>query len=369
MKSVLDVYDVELKVIGPVFIGNGKEIGKKEYVYSAWDSSVSIMDISKLCYLLNRKGMMNEYEKFMLSNSKDDIGTWFRKHGVSKSEYMECVKYTMDCGDAVLDTHSKLAIMECVKDAYGMPYVPGSSIKGMFRTILLANNILKENTKYNVVKGKIQSGSAGKIKRNTYLKKEAAIVEGKFFRTLLRPGTDETDAVNDLFSGFIVSDSEPLSSKDLILCQRTELHADGKEKKLNVLREAIRPGTRISFKITIDKSICNLLKEEIEQAVANFSRMYYECFMHGYAIVEQPKDNFVWLGGGTGFVTKTEIYPLFGKKDGIDTTVEIFRATEVPENHKHYRDRKWGVSPHICKVTYYGKKRYQMGICELTIRS
>ena len=191
-------------------------------------------------------------------------------------------------------------------------------------------------------------------------------MEQNAFHTLNRPKSKIQDAVNDKLSGLIVGDSAPLSMKDLMLCQRTELHRDGEEKSLNVLREAIRPGTVIRFPITIDTSVCDITQERIEQAVKAFGEMYYKCFLKEFPKMQPPDAGTVWLGGGTGFATKTEVYPMFGKASGLERAMEIFRATGVPENHRHAKDRALGVSPHICKVTYWNGKRCQMGMCKMT---
>lgn len=366
MKHVLKVFDVKLTVNGPVYIGSGKEIGKKEYAFSRWKQRVSVMDTAKLCHLLSKKKLVSEYGKFMLGSSRDDVGKWLKDHKVSETEYMQCVRYHLECGDAVLDSRSKLSILEFMKDAYGMPYVPGSSVKGMLRTILQAYDVAQNPVKYNGIKGNIEKTVNGNRRRyKNICQREAAMLEAAYFRTLKRPKTKESDAVNDILSGVIVSDSKPLSVDDLILCQRTELHTDGAEKKLNVLRETLRPGTVIQFQLTIDESICGITKEYLEKAIAFFGQMYYENFLSKYPEIDRPRSNAVWLGGGTGFVTKTEIYPLFGRKQGIEMTTGILKAVGVPDKHKHFKDKSLGVSPHICKITYYGGKKYQMGLCQI----
>ena len=63
-----------------------------------------------------------------------------------------------------------------------------------------------------------------------------------------------------------------------------------------------------------------------------------------------------FVGGGSGFVSKTVIYPLFGEKEGIETVKNIFDRTNVPKTHQHYKDTRMGVSPHILKCTRYQGK-------------
>ncbi len=136
---------------------------------------------------------------------------------------------------------------------------------------------------------------------------------------------------------------------------------------MNVLRECIKPGTIIHFSLTIDSNLCNFSKEDIESAIKSFGEMYYGFFLSKYPNMPLPAHKEVWLGGGVGFVSKTEVYPLF-EENGVRETVKIFEERRVPYNHKHNRDIRLGVSPHICKVTYYQNKRLQMGNGELSIR-
>ena len=126
---------------------------------------------------------------------------------------------------------------------------------------------------------------------------------------------------------------------DLVLCQRVELHTDGKERKLNMLREMLRPGTKIRFQVTIDASICDMTEKDINQAVSYFGKNYFECFLQKYPGMDAPSEQSVWLGGGAGFVTKTEVYPLFGTSPGVELTARIFKA----------------VLSHPCEVPPFGK--------------
>ena len=358
-----------MTVKGPVFIGNGEEISKKEYAVSWEESKVYVMDRMRLYNLLNSKRLVNEYVDFSLKNRNKDLGEWLFREKVGIDDCLKCSKYSLDFGDAVVEDRSMLAINAFIKDAYGLPYVPGSSIKGMLRTVLLAHDINNNITKYRNVKSctkqEIDCSYNEKANKNFFLSKPAKEMETIAYNILDREGTKKTDAVNDIMSGVIISDSEPLSMDDLILCRPFQLHTDGSEKKLNVLREALRPGTIVKFKITIDTSLCKITLDEIKSAIAYFGQMYNEVFLRKYKGLDTPSRDSVWLGGGVGFVSKTEIYPLYGHHEGVSTTVNIFRATGVPANHKHSEDIKKGVSPHICKVTYYKGHMYQMGLCSI----
>lgn len=53
MKRGLETFQLELCVVGPVFIGNGYEIQKKEYQFLD-QQTIGVVDIEKL-YLLAQK--------------------------------------------------------------------------------------------------------------------------------------------------------------------------------------------------------------------------------------------------------------------------------------------------------------------------
>lgn len=368
MRNVFQTYEIQLETVGPLYIGFGQEIGKKEYAFLQGKKQVAVLEPQKLYGLLKEKKLLGAYEKFIMGTSRLDVGSWLEMNHVSPKEYLACQRYILDAGDAVTDKKSKLEIREFVKDAYGKPYIPGSSLKGMLRTVLLAQNIIEESGRYHDVKDNITETLKRNIRPNRNIcNREARDMEIEFFNILERLAKRKEDAVNDFMSGMVVGDSEPLEMDDFILCQRIELHSDGKERRLNVLRESLRPETKVKFVLTIDNRKCNLGKTQIEQAISEFGNMYYQCFLKKFGFPRQ-KENSVWLGGGVGFVSKTEIYPLFGERHGVDVTAKIFQGTKVPEKHKHFKDKQLGVSPHVCKVTYYHGKKYQIGQCSLRVQ-
>lgn len=372
MKRQLKSYQMTLTAEGPVFIGSGKEISKKEYLFLQ-SKKVAVLNIEKLYDMLSRKNLQREYEKYMLSNQKENLAAWLRKNNISMTEVSPCIKYRLENQDSIVEKGKTLQIMECVKDPYGNPYIPGSSVKGMLRTILLCNDIIENPKKYNSCKEAIKKElfaeddyRGRKPNRNRVLARAIQEAEEKCFH-LLERSEKAGDAVNDILSGLIVSDSEPLDVKNLVLCQKIERHPDGTEKKMNLLRECLRPGTKIKFSLTIDESLCSITVDQIMQAIEVFSELYYENFLIKFINTDRLIPSTLYLGGGSGFVSKTVMYAMFPGKEGIKTVQKIFDKTGVPLNHKHGKDHQYGVSPHILKCTYCQGKTYQMGMCHCKI--
>lgn len=365
--NCLKTYKLTLKTVGPVFVGSGKDISKKEYIFST-KNEAQILDVYQLYAMLKKMGKEKAYETYLLENSRDDMKTWMKKENISFEKVKPFVKYTLKGEDIVVENMRRLQILEMVKDPYGNPYIPGSSLKGMLRTILLSQNIRENKSTYERELDGITNEifSNNRTSRNTFLKKKMLDVESKCFHTLQRENTDWRDAVNDYMQGVIVSDSNPIAIDNLILSQRIELHTDGRESRLPVLRECIKPGTDIEFTLTIDTSISSLDDKKIMEAIKSFLETYYRWFGRKFPGIDKLRVNQVFLGGACGFTSKTVAYPLF-MQQGLNVTKAIFKKTNVPRQHMHEKDDKYGVSPHIMKCSKYQGKMVQMGLCNLKI--
>ncbi len=369
MEQYLKSYHVIMQTVGPVFVGSGKEIMKKEYIFMDDRKTVGIPDVQRLYAVLMKNKKEKAFEEYLLGKGSMNLTEWLDRQRIKERDLKPLLKYVLDCGDAVIDRGgNKLQIMECVKDAYGNPYIPGSSLKGMFRTILLGADIINAPEKYQREKENIRREAVQKAGRNYYLKKDMDKIEYKMYRTLDRPKSKPEDAVNDLMQGFIVSDSEPLATSDLVLCQKIDRHVDGTERKLPLLRECIKPDTEIRFTITIDTNLCKLTGKLLMEAVKAFISNYYSNFSKSFSGMDVPKANYVLCGGGCGFVSKTIVYPMFEKTEGIEIAQRVFEHTipeQINRQHKHYKDKQYGVSPHTMKCTRYQGKLMQMGVCKI----
>ena len=365
MNRSLKVYNLDLKVKGPVFVGSGTEIQKKEYLFLN-RNVVGVIDPEKLYQLAKRKKLEADLERFMVKDTKEDLKKWILRNQISTKEIEGCMKYIMNAGDLQME-RGKKQIMACVTDPYGNPYIPGSSIKGMLRTILLCSDIIQHPEQYRRERMELKSELQEYARsRRTVLSKNIEAIENKAFHTLDRSEKIK-DAVNDIMAGIIIGDSDALERKDMNLCQKWEHHMDGKDKTINLLRECVKPGTMIHTTMTIDQKLCHFQPEDIMKAVELFYERYYDVFQSKFSATDRATARTVFLGGGCGFVSKTMIYALFEGREGVSVVKDIFEKTGVPREHKHFEDVRKGVSPHVLKCTRYKGKEYMMGQCEIFI--
>lgn len=381
MGECLKTYRLELITKGPVFIGDGKIIKKKEYIRKG--SVVYIPDIEKMYVGLCKKNLGEKYEDFLMGKTGENtLDQWMSRNRLDISKYPDWIAYTLEVGD--LEYKSPMQISTFVKDPYGKPFIPGSSLKGALRTILLAYECGRHSDVYRELQKEIvKEAKYSKDSRKKFLKKQAEELEIEVFHKLGRLNNrknDKKNAVNDIMSCIRISDSRYLEPENLVLCQKIDLSITGKMHSLNMVRECIKPGVKIVFDMTIDEKFPYTI-DEINEAIKNFAQRYFNSYYNYFTEyckqLEKIRENSIWLGGGAGFVSKTVVYSLLYKKNDPDkdhtrqnvvrTVANILEKTVRNPKHGHSMDFQKGVSPHVLKVTRCQGRIYEFGQCQLKI--
>ena len=478
-------FKIELTAEGPIHIGNGKDLKKKDYFSNG--KSISILDVPRFVGRLDAE-QLRGYCEFLETDSRTGLDDFFKKFPNLRSVADECVAYTVNnsFARARRGSYQFLPVKEFIKDAYGCPYVPGSSVKGVLRTAILASIVQDDAVRYE----KLYDGelARGYDRKNA----DKKIVRRAFWKAELDKNGD--NAVNDIMRYVSVSDSEPLSTGDLVFVKKYDKFSkadDGSHKKdmdkisnasyyegneLNIYRECLKPGTRICLNIDVESKIDDYLDgwqmnaAGIRKVLEDFYALYKECFLDhfelgdssegeaggGSAALGDGKCQYIaqtgplagrrcpnnavngtgycnkhqdkafaanaqddsseapqcWclIGGGVDFASKTILNALFdddayrlretshvlynqfttkidrdfdkGRHDGLWHEVEEAgfeprymksdygngRLKKAKEDHRHWRDREFGVSPHTVKLGILNGKKYPMGKCAFKIR-
>ena len=157
----------------------------------------------------------------------------------------------------------------------------------------------------------------------------------------------------------------------MCICQKVDINTDGEERKLNVLREAVRPGVTIRIPLSIDTRICRYTTKDILEAIKAFNQNYITQFASKYAAAPATRGNSTtfFLGGGTGYASKTITYGILTGTEAVANVAKIINNTlppRVQREHGHHNDARKGVSPHMLKCTRYNGRLCQMGACCIT---
>jgi len=386
-------YNMKLTTLSPIFIGDGKKLIKKEYIYDGENKKIIIPDLFKMMDYFEMYRMNGEYEIYMSTKKNEiNLGEWIKNKRGNLKMVSNFTKYVIDFKNAdPRDAKGKFDLNEIstfIKDPYGLPYVPGSSIKGMIRTALLCYEIAN-NDKLSNLLNQIYERSKGNNNSRPHNLKEATVdLENEIFKSMNK----------SIMRGLIIGDSRPLKTSDLTLSKKIDYTIAKNENLLPIYRESIKPEVDIYFDISIDSLVDNTAfpysMANIFEAVNLFNQISNKFF---YSIFDRENkgENIVYLGGGTGFLSKTIIYPAFAKsqvylkdlykdldigKDeaekryrdekiskAVEVTHRIFKRTlgKIYEQHNHEVDLLDEVSPHTCKCTRYNGELYNMGICKI----
>ena len=305
--------------------------------------------------------LTSDYESFMYS-ANNNLTYWLNDKRIISAVAEKCTDYSISLVGSSASKPRNLSTF--VKDPYGNPYIPGSSLKGLIRTLLLAKEIVDNPDDYAEIESDICRGVRNpRARRNDMLNRESSTLEEIAFHKL-NCSDKRKNAVNDVFKGLIVSDSQPLSTNDLIVTEKIDYNVVGNEKPLPLYRESLVPNTQVKFNVTIDTSIFNYTIDDILQAVKLFAEDYYTYFSSNFRGIKKPTSNTVWLGGGAGYVSKTIMYNLFGD-DAYNIVSSVLNVTA--KQHHHDKDKKKGVSPVTVKLTKYNNTLCHYGECTLSI--
>lgn len=365
-------YDIKLTVQSPLFIGSGENLNKKEFILLSRENKAIIMDIDKLLLFLDRKNLLEAYQVFLLDNSQKNIYYFFKNNGITPNDYKYFTSYSLQAiGD---DLQEPKGLQLFVKDTRNNAYIPGSSLKGAFRTAWLAymlenESINTKNTRYSQWLTELESCNN---KRDLKRLQTVNQIEKDLFNTLKMNQDASTNMVNSVMRGISFSDSTPIDSSRLMLSQKVDMNICGQGKRINVLRECLKPATTCQFTLTLDEVILKdtgINIEQIMHILQWFCRYQLEHFHKKFkGRVKLPvysNDTILWLGGGVGFQNKTINEPVLGAHNGLAYTSKIL--DKMFYNHQHDKDVKKGVSPHTEKIATYQNVQYLMGQCKLEV--
>ena len=123
-------FDLKLKALGPVFIGDGTKTGKKEYLHDRQRGLASFFDGEKFFRLLLEKGLEDKYEAFMYGGQGDLHAFLTCGCGLREEDWAPALRCSLKIGDDLDAARSANDIFGFVRDAGSRAYIPGSSVKG-----------------------------------------------------------------------------------------------------------------------------------------------------------------------------------------------------------------------------------------------
>ncbi len=389
-KPFMSHYEVQLRVLTPTFIGMGKSVTRSEYLWDYEKKQILMPDLQGLLDLLLNFNIEGEYSKFISkSNQTEGLMQFLLDHYVPIKRIRSIATYALSMDTLPVGKKRKADFWLFMKGHDGLPYIPGSSLKGAIRTAILsaAMNGRKDMERHREAYEECLEGYEKCI---DYKAKKRYNLEKKLHKTSVQLETELLNTlgiegkkvykealVNDCLRGIQISDSRPISLDSLILCSRHDVPTKNSKNQLKdeqslFYRECLKPDTIVRFVLTLDNAMlqtAGLNVEAILKALNHFAEIYETEFESHFPKIirkrDERRDNeaLLLLGGGVGFVSKTLVYPLMDDHKRAVRNVSRFMVAQYPKEHRHDKDQSLNISPHMAKRVYFNGQLEQMGRC------
>ena len=167
MKTKYRKFKLTLWTLGPVHIGSGQLHTAREYILEG--DEYYFPDMTLLYDELIKRGIDEKFQKFLIDsdNKTNRISDFLAEHGITKRNFggyrLKATGLEKPKGENVprnqetTDPGEINGVHQFMRDCYGNPYVPGSSLKGAIRTILMnthwhSTDFKQENKKAKLLK-------------------------------------------------------------------------------------------------------------------------------------------------------------------------------------------------------------------------
>lgn len=395
-------WEMELDVCTPLFIGSGEKITELDYVYQSSNGMVYMLDEAKWASFLKRARLMNDFtSKVEALGKRFSLDSYLKNHRelAARLHTSDIVMELKRRGvfhegiPAYVTGKNPNDIVTFARNGLGERYIPGSSLKGAFRTAILAYVLLNiDRTKcYNKLEHATRNGvNHGRRSIKNAVNETMDDVEKYLGIRIDKDG--KYDMVNSRFKGLTVSDAKLIDETAAIVqkwdLSLTKSQSEKKPNDLPIYREAIVPATKAVFTIGIDgsergmgeigvKTAGNLL-----HALSVFRDLQYKTYKEAidkvykgsvdhsvFRYLDELNEANLVLGGGTGYISKTLIYPIAGSREkGKSIARKILSEQFDRPGRKYDPKHRYDdiISPHTLKLTK-SNDMHMMGLCNIKV--
>ena len=372
-----------LKVVTPINISDGIVLGAKDYLYDSRRQKVFFLNLHQWHMFIYKHMLLEKYESYLANfRDKQSLLEWLRMQGYDIDDVRTVITSEAQATVNLMDNEKKKTLNDInrhIQQPDGSLYVPGSSIKGVFRTAILYSLLQKRQD----IKVKYWRQIQEKISSNYFkpyrdFNKLISDLENELLHTLRLVDGDihSNNAVYSAMRGLQVSDTYASRNMQTAILQKVDGGFDkfGKAspKKLPIFRECMLPKAELFFDVKIEKAVMSTIGintvDELLKATHSFFAAVTDLLQQAFEKEYQEAFQGVaagnmFLGGNTGFLSKTLLAMLAPDKDTAKNTIKVLLDKSF-KNHKHLlRDKI--IAPRTLKCTNYNGKLMLMGVAEV----
>ena len=378
-----------LDIITPVNIASNEKLNTTDYIYDSKNQVAYFLNPLLWHKFIYTKKLFPAYMDFINDKTKPRkiLYKWLIEQGYNIEDIKEVVKYKLIAHENI-DKISKDSLNDIIlqtKLIDGSAYIPGSTLKGLIRTAILydllqKNPHLKQRLWQSLERAINGNKSYDEIKRveNNLNRLLTAEIEGTGKREYTKYDKKSTKSeYYNFMQGIKLSDAMAKTEhNNLVLLKKIDLAVKDnyiKENSLSVYRECIEPKTRFYFDMQIEKRFTQKLNinsaEDILIMIQNFfdasNELLSSAFGKDYGFLFNDANlGNTYIGGGTGFLTKTLVAYLAPTKMKAKEFISRYLNMKFKQRvNRGIRDTK--IAPRTLKAIKYNGKLTLLGIAKI----
>ncbi|WP_195267476.1 type III-A CRISPR-associated RAMP protein Csm5 [Eubacterium sp. 1001713B170207_170306_E7] len=372
---------IKLKTVTPVFIGSGKSFtSNKDFMANSRGSNLNFVNQKKLEQWIYENKKSKTFSDYLAGKSAL-LYHWLNEQEIQQDEFLQIVgSRTVTANTDIGNARRIGSVAAFIRDAYGKPYIPGTSLKGAINNVLKCHFLINNDNKSD----KVYFEEKRQEIINVF--EENSDARGTKIKQTLTQIGDDLDAYLEqrFFSGFntksflpspvLISDSNHVEESQLEIYQKHDYilseNLDGKDNWLPFYRECLCEKIEFTFQARFDfdriteidnfedlKNALRIQKQLLLDEDGIYSKFYDEIkkFIPP-AIINRKSLIFLFLGGGTGFHTKTLLAALFNNDDAFQRVTHNILDMVKRRGEEDF-------APHTIKLA----NDKMMGICKLEL--
>lgn len=386
-----DSQKLTLTVVTPLTISTGEVLKSQEYIFNNKTGEVHFLNQILWHQFIYKLNKLKDYEAFM-QRPNGNLYQWINSHvgfdAVAKLQKEGIIINTVKV-DSSVDKVKLNDICPMMKTAFGIPYIPGSTIKGIIHNAVL-HKLLKANPR---ICAKYWGEIEKKVNTSSRLKADLSGVLSHLEKELLYTIIAEDGKTShSIMSGIFCSDAYVISDVETAILRRMDLsiykspRKDSAISELPIYTENVLPHTKFSFDLKIDKSILNMIGVSSVKSLIQHVNSYFidialpieknfskSLSKNNGVIFDSLLQSNAFIGRNTGFLSKTIFLSLSLNAQGkvnIAKTVPIIKLILAEQfdrgrmSHKHERLDK-EISPRTIKMTKYKNEYLLTGLARI----
>lgn len=278
-------YHLKLETLSPVFIGGKQGSDLNHWKFFRDANSIYVIDELKLAIALKETNKIAEFCDFISKNSQDGLKEFLNNNKWLRKEKSDLAKYFFNSDNANFPSSS--SVKTCIKDAFLIPYIPGSSIKGFVRTAILydflANiknadnekfaNLVEESlrgSKNKTADDKIIAETISALAKQTDEEDEERHAQSSITETVSKPKKEsrEEQSYWDILKAIKISDAYPQDKNISNIIKGYNAKVFGSHY-IPIAFEGIKEGIELAFTIQIDNFTIEQFKNRLNRIRGN----------------------------------------------------------------------------------------------------